>query len=791
MLPESTSGILAGIVLSTLPFLILAADPAAESPADLIEPGMRVREAVRRLESLGLRILYNTDIVRARMRVEDAPSSSSPDEVLEEILRPFGLSVRAGPNNVLLIVPGTNTSDADGVTATDRLIDIESQVGSGAADTVLEEILVAASRYELGRNVASSRSVLAGTDIDYAPDIGEDALRAVSRLPGMAGNGVSSRNYVRGGEVGETLVRLDGLRLYEPFHLKDFQSIFSTLDPRVVDSMNVYTGGFPAAFGDRMSGVIDIASISPPESLYHEIGLSFFNSSLLSSGEFHDSRGEWLVSARRSNLELLYQAFSDLPERPRYRDAFMKLSYKLSDKLGISGNLFYSRDDVELAEDIDREEKAQASIDDLYFWLALDHAVTPRLSGRTLISHSNLESTRGGTSAKQGISSGLLHERKSFDIDSLQTDWNAALNDRFSIQFGALADIVQGRYDFRDEVRFELLFDYPGAATQIERHRLIRAAPSGRRYGAYASASFSPTRKISAEFGLRWDAQNIDSLSSTTLSPRIGIRFQIGDRTDFRASLGRFSQSQTINELQVNDGVVNFSKPQRSDNLVLGVEHAFRNRIVLRAEAYQKSMEDLRPRYENLLNSLVLLPELKPDRARIAPSSARARGVEIMLQQESDGPLSWWTAYTYSWVRDRLPEGYTLRSWDQTHAWSAGMNWATPKWNFAADFVRRTGWPVSIAELGGERESLPLAAITARNSERLDYYQSLDIQLTRTIELENGELALTFELVNVFDRDNPCCIEYEIGDEDEEGMLVLKTLDYLPRTPSLGFLWKF
>jgi outer membrane receptor protein involved in Fe transport len=124
----------------------------------------------------------------------------------------------------------------------------------------LEEVVVSTSRYPLGASTAGSPVVLDAAALQRLPALGDDSLRAVARLPGAAGNGLSARSHVRGGELDETLVRLDGLRLFDPFHLKDFQSVFSVIDPRLIQSMDVYTGGFPVMFGDRMSGVIDLDS---------------------------------------------------------------------------------------------------------------------------------------------------------------------------------------------------------------------------------------------------------------------------------------------------------------------------------------------------------------------------------------------------------------------------------------------------------------------------------------------------------------------------------------------------
>ena len=85
----------------------------------------------------------------------------------------------------------------------------------------------------------------------------EDVLKAVHRLPGAASNGLAGLAHMRGGDTNETLVILDGLPLYEPFHLRMLQSPSSVLDERIVDGLDVFAGGFTAEYGDRMSAIID------------------------------------------------------------------------------------------------------------------------------------------------------------------------------------------------------------------------------------------------------------------------------------------------------------------------------------------------------------------------------------------------------------------------------------------------------------------------------------------------------------------------------------------------------
>jgi len=679
---------------------------------------------------------------------------------------------------------------ADNTTVT--FIDVDTTM-----DTTLEEVVVAASQYEFSRAVSGSRTVLTSEDIEYMPDFGDDALRAVSRLPGTTTNGVSARSNVRGGEAGETLVRFDNLRLYDPFHLKNFQSVFSTVDPRVISSMDVYTGGFPAAYGDRMSSVVDLASMNAPKDRYHEIAMSFFNTSVLSSGRFGggsgqddgQETGEWLASFRRSNLDVLYDAFSTQLGQPGYVDAFAKISYEFNDALRLTGNYLYFADDIYL-EDGERDKQARAKGEDTYFWVRLDHTPDANLSGATLVAHSKLTNDRHGFSIEPGVSTGSLEDRRSATIYSVQSDWSSQLSDKFLLQFGGSFSQMHGWYHYRDDAEFDVLFDIPGAPTETARTREIRATPEGHQYGFYGSLRYSPTPRLTADFGLRWDKQTLDPEHTGTLGPRIGLRYGVGARTYLRAGWGRFHQSQAINELQVEDGVQQFFAPQRSDHLVLGLEHDFSQGLNLRVEAYQKTMTDLRPRHENLLNSLTLLPELKPDRIEISPTSARAQGLEIFLSQHLQYPITWWFGYSWSWVKDRVDGEQQFRSWDQTHAVSAGLNWDTPKWNLGLGVIYRSGWPTTPTALD-DSGPIPIVQIDQRNASRVDFYSSTDLRLTRKFQLDRSSVDVFLEITNLFGRHNPCCLEYEALDAEEGGGLELQTLDYLPTIPSIGFIWNF
>jgi hypothetical protein len=203
------------------------------------------------------------------------------------------------------------------------------------------------------------------------------------------------------------------------------------------------------------------------------------------------------------------------------------------------------------------------------------------------------------------------------------------------------------------------------------------------------------------------------------------------------------------------------------------------------------------PRYENVFDPLVLIPELQIDRVRIDAESAVTRGAELMLTGENEaGTLLWWGSYAWSVIEDELPDGAVKRSWDQTHTVKAGINWDWKKWSFSAAGSVHTGWPKT--ELIVETVANPdgsttlLASTTPRNSLRHSVFHSVDVRASRRFDVAIGELTGFLEITNIYDRQNPCCTKYRIQ-TDDSGNQVLTANEgaWLPLIPSLGVTWRF
>ncbi len=584
-------------------------------------------------------------------------------------------------------------------------------------------------------------------------------------------------------------MRFDGFRLHNPFHLKDFQSVFSTIDPALVDSIDVHTGGFPVVFGDRMSGVIDIESLDPPAERIASASLSLFSAGLLLADSSTDGDVDWLLSGRRGNLDLLIDAIDPRRGRPRYFDLHARVGRRVSDSLALRGSALYFDDDLEIS-DTDQEEQATARYRDVYFWLGVEWTPRDELVSRSHVGVAELASDRHGSADQPGVSVGQLDDRRNTQLLTVDSHWRWQPVPEWRVDAGGEYRHSQGRYRYQDAVEFDLLFATEGAPAEVARVRDEALRVSGDHIAAYVATQYSLTADLAADVGLRYDFDTLPGDDEGTFSPRAGLAWRATERLDLKLAWGRFAQSQTAMETQIADGITEYFPAQRADHLLLGLRYRTDAGASWRLDAYDKRYRSLRPRFENLLNSAVILPELKPDRVLVDADEATARGVELTLQSGANRPLNWWANYSWAQVRDRIGDEDLPRNWDQTHALGAGIGWRDERWDLTAAVTWRSGWPTTPVELA-TLEPVAIADVGERNSRRLGAYLTLDLRAARRFAFDDSVLTVFLEVTNATNRKNPCCVDYEIDSEEIEPLLELDTEPYLPTLPNVGFVWEF
>ncbi len=694
--------------------------------------------------------------------------------------------------------------DAPGYETFNRIIDIG---GSGdeesrwvdvvltPAPLFLADVTVEASRFQIFSRTDTAQ-FLSREEIDRLPHLADDTNRAVQRLPGTASSDFSARINLRGGADDELLIYLDGLELIDPYHLKDLTSAFGIVDSNIIRGVDLFSGGFTAEYGNAMSGIMDIRTANVTSDREIATGVTFVNSFVRGEGLFADGRGDWLASARRGYLEYIVDIIDTDPGEfePRYGDFLSRVRYDLGPKTRLSWNLLHATDELRIDETQNdgTTEVSNSNADTSYMWLNFATDWNYMLSSETIISAGRSDGHRVGSVNDPNEHAETVDDRLEWEFVGLEQNWDWSVNDRHLLRGGFRFRNYDAFYDYTlDATQFLSFFDPP---QQINRRSQV--AVDGDTYGVFASYRSRITDTLTGELGVRWDKQLYGNLNDENVSPRLNLAYEFSPQTSVKAAWGIFHQPQRIDQLQVEDGVETFFPAQEAEHYVVGIEHEFPEDLHLRVDLYRKDYKDLRPRFENLVDPVQLILEAQHDRVRIDPESAEAVGMEVTLKRQRPEGFSWWTSYTLSKVEDTINGMQIPRRWDQRHALRFDLNWRWPNWNFNLTGGYHSGWPTTfistevVTDPGGNLMVVPTHGEI--NADRLDSYSRLDMRLSREVDLKRGDLIYFFELYNIFDTENPCCVE-GVNTSFINGNLSnqLNQDFWLPRVPSFGVTWKF
>jgi hypothetical protein len=774
---------------ATLALLTIAiAADAAE-----ITDRMSLVEAIESLTTQGIEIAYSSQLVKPWMRVRNTPLGSEPLAALREVLAVYGLALNEAAENRWLIVRGAPRTTVAIESTGGVEQDIEPQP---VTLPPLEEVMIVASRHSLFDRQDSGDQFLTGDEIRLLPHIADDAFRAFHRLPGAAADDFSAPFHLRGGTVDEVKVVLDGLEIFEPFHLRTLFSPLSIIDPGVIGQAQVFSGGFAADFGNHMSGVIDISSDLPDTRPVHELGVSFVSSFARSSGIFASGRGNYQISGRRGYLDLIADQKEDKGEQlvPRYNDVFARASYTLNDTVDVTAQVLLASDKVRFSQPSEgREVDDRSSLD--HVWVAIDLEPTDSLILRNVLFTGRVESMEDGRSSNPPAETLTRLYSRNVEISGLQSDLDLRVNARKMWKIGARYRKLEADYDyFIDSVRHMYVGSFDVQST-VQRN--IVASRQGDEFGVFVDYRFQPSSRTVLELGLRWDKQTYtDTEERQQLSPRLSGLFRLGDRTDLRIGWGHYYQPQGIQNLQVEDGVEEYFPAERAEHLVAGIRHRFESGMELQADLYSKNYSDIHPRFENALDTYEFAPESTFDRVRIEPDSAESRGVELTLRNRQANGFDWWLNYTWSKAEDEINGAMVPRSWDQRQAFTANLAWRGDRWSLSAVGGYHSGRPRTnllvspILDDAGDAVGID-TDLSQRNSGRYDGYSRVDIRLSRDVDLPHSYFQFYFEIFNLFNTTNECCVP---GHKFEPGSSVVASPvydDYLPLFPSFGFVWTF
>lgn len=175
------------------------------------------------------------------------------------------------------------------------------------------------------------------------PDVSGDLMGYLQILPGVFTSGDrGGQLFVRGGTPSQNLALVDGMPIYQPFHIIGF---FSSFPSEIVRQTDFYAGGFGARYGGRLSSVIDVTTRNGNKYDFEgSVSVAPFLTSMHVEGPLSEGRTSVIVSLRESLAERLAPGLWSGAEPFRFGDQFVKVHSNLDNGSQFSATMLRTHD---------------------------------------------------------------------------------------------------------------------------------------------------------------------------------------------------------------------------------------------------------------------------------------------------------------------------------------------------------------------------------------------------------------------------------------------------------------
>lgn len=605
-----------------------------------------------------------------------------------------------------------------------------------------------------------------------------DVLKAMQLLPGVQSGGEGQSGlYVRGGSPDQNLVLLDGVPVYNVSHLFGFFSVFNA---DAIKDVKLIKGGFPARYGGRLSSVLDIKMKEGNNQGFHgSASIGLISSKLTFEGPIWKDRTSFIVSGRRTYIDkiaqpLIQKSFRDDGREGTagyyFYDLNAKLNHKFSDKDKLYLSL-YTGDDKFYFNVREQGEFGSVVSNDLK-WGNLtgaarwNHQWSPKLFSNTTLTYSKylfgVGAEVGFRSDGKDNTSGLNYGSGIYDY-AAGIDFDYVPNSDHFIRFGG--KIIN--HTFKPG-KFTLNITLNGK--DVRRDTIGQQDIAANEAFLYVEDDYQITDDLKANVGLHFSAFAVNKKTYTSLQPRVGLRYIIGDGMSLKGSFA--TMEQYINLLTF-DGVglptdlwlpaTDRVAPQKSWQTGIGIVKSFDTGYEVSVEAYYKRMKNLISYKPG--EGIFSLAEWQD---RVTQGDGESYGVEFFVQKKL-GRLTGWVGYTLSYSNRTFEElnfGKTFDyKYDRRHDISiVGSYQLTKKFDIGATWVYGTGNAITLGEstyrnvygdIGSYNIPYNATEITQRNNFRMGAYHRLDIGINRVSK--RGALTHTFSFgaYNTYNRKNP------------------------------------
>ena len=668
---------------------------------------------------------------------------------------------------------------------------------------------LSAEHQETKTHVKMSVTKITPKDIERIVTIGgeSDLVSSLSITPGIIMTGdQGGQLYIRGGSPIQNKVLMDGMIIYNPFHSI---GLFSVFDTDIIRNADVYTGGFNAQYGGRISSIMDITTRDGNKKrLAGKIGATPFGAKALIEGpilkeqELGGSSASFILSGKHSYLaqssKYLY-SYVDTAGLPfNYTDLYGKISFN-----GVNGS--------------------KVNFFGFNYSDKVNYQAVSDLSWNSYGAGTNFIMVPGGSPvfiegafsySEYGIS--LTEEDKDPRTSSI-AGFNGGLDFTYfigdnEIKYGIEVLGFSTKFDFYNEV-----------GRKIEQNENTTEAAGYFKYKWNIG-------KFVLEPSFR--AHYYASLDEFSPEPRFGAKYNLHDKIRLKAAGGVYSQNlmsansdrdvvnlfygflsgpenlpktYTTENLEKNDVT---SSLQRANHIIIGGEYDITSRIMLNVEGYYKRFVQVtninRNKIYDDISENAIYPE--SERKDYVIEVGNAYGVDFVVKYDYKR-LYLWFVYSLGKV-DRFDgvlqddDGNYISYnpiFDRRHninfvgsyTFGKNLDWqANIRWNLGSGFpfTQTQGFYEKVNFENGIDADYTTANgdlgvyYGSLNQGRLPYYHRLDLSIKKKFIIsENSVLEVNAGVTNAYNRENIFYFD----------RIKYKRVNQLPFLPSLGMTFTF
>lgn len=660
----------------------------------------------------------------------------------------------------------------------------------------LETVTISGERIAAKTETRTSVVKITPKQIKQIPSIGgqADIAQYLQVVPGVVFTGdQGGQFYIRGGSPIQNKVMLDGMMVYNPFHSIGLFSVFET---DLIRSADIYTGGFNADQGGRISSVMDIKTKDGNKKrISGSTGASTFGARLVLEGPIVKQK-----SPEKGSSSFI------LSIKNSYLEESSKLFYDYIDEDGLPFNYL----DLYGKVSINGANGSKVSLFGFNF--------TDKVNNYKSISDFGWNSYGGGANFVLIPGKSLVLIEGRFAYSEYESTINSTtLSDRSSLIGGFNGGLDFTYFIGKNELKYGL--EVEGYRTEYKLTNFvgskIEQIENTTQLGAYVKYKAILGKFIlEPGFRVQWYA----SLAELSPEPRLAVKFNATNRFRLKFAGGLYSQNfiaATSDRDVVNlftgfltgpenlpytfDGKDVTSKLQKSQHAILGAEFDINNKLTLNVEGYYKYF----PQLTNINRFKIYDNNPPPGASDVETKDfiiekGKAYGVDMVVKYDYK-KVYFWLVYSLGYVErqyeDKNGDLITYNPhFDRRHNINMILSYIAgerKQWEFSARWNFGTGFPFT--QVQGFYEHLSFenginSNYITENGQlgviyddifngRLPTYHRLDIDVKRNFFLApNTKLVANLSITNVYNRQNIFYVD----------LITSEIVYQLPFMPSIG-----